>query len=182
MANFTAVKNQFHNLSVKEQGLLLKDLYEFSKDVRLFLEGRLLGGDSVANEYIAQMEREAVGKVYREGIPGTPNGRIVNSIIGKAKKSYVGIRTMMELEKLAYHGFIEFLNKYGADSESFDEQACNHLGTYLRLTQDMQILADERSRIFQDVKKYLLDKNNMFTDMLDETYERVTGIRIDRSG
>lgn len=181
MANFLQIKKQFHNLSESERDSLLKSIYNFSRETHLLLEGLLLGNDTVAEEFIRQMERETIRKVYkRSGIPGTPNGRTINSIVTCARKSHVNLQTMMELEKLAYRGFIEFLNEYGGGPESFQWQGCGHLETYLRLANDKNITSEERYHIFQEVKKYLLKKDNMYTDDLDDVYREVTGIAVDR--
>ncbi|HEY4479558.1 MAG TPA: hypothetical protein VI981_04365 [Candidatus Paceibacterota bacterium] len=180
MTSFSTIKKQFRDLSLGGQDELLKDLYMFSKDVRLFLENRLLRGTTATDEYVRQMERETIKKVYRTGTPGIPNGKTVNSIIAKAKKSHVDIHALMTLEQLAYRGFIEFLNEFGGGPESFDDQSCKHLEAYLQIVRDGQIDGEERARRYQELKTYLLAKNNMLTDSLDEAYESVTGISIGR--
>ena len=86
----------------------------------------------------------------------------------------------MPLEQLAYRGFIEFLNEFGGGPESFDDQSCKHLEAYLQIVRDGQIDGEERARRYQELKTYLLAKNNMLTDSLDEAYESVTGISIGR--
>lgn len=180
MANFLQIKKQFHNLSISEQDALLKNIYNFSRETQLLLEGLLLGNAMVAEEFIRQMKRETIGKVYRSGTPGTPNGRTINTIIVRARKSHVNLQTMMELEKLAYRGFIEFLNEYGGGPESFQWQGCRHLETYLRFANDKNITFEEREHIFQEVKKYLLKKDDMYTDDLDDIYREITGVTVDR--
>lgn len=180
MTSFSTIKKRFRELSSGDQEKLLKDIYSFSKDVRLFLENRLIGGTTIADEYTRQMERETVGKIYRTGIPGVPNGKTVNAIITKAKKFHVNIYTLMSIEQLAYRGFIEFLNEFGGGPESFDDQACKHLEAYLKLLQDGQITTEERTKRYQELKNYLLAKDNIFTDSLDGVYESATGISIGR--
>lgn len=96
MSNFTAIKKEFHKLSSKEQEALLRDMYTFSKDTRLFLEGKLLEGDTVAREFIREMERETIDKIYHRSTPVTPNGRVINSIISKARKASASVHTLME--------------------------------------------------------------------------------------
>ena len=39
---------------------------------------------------------------------------------------------------------------------------------------------EEQTKLFEEAKKYLLKKNNMLTEWLDETYEALTGISIQR--
>lgn len=178
MSNFTAVKREFHKLSSKEQEALLRDMYTFSKDTRLFLEGKLLEGDAAAQAFIRDMERETIGKIYRHGMPDVPKVAMVNSILSKAQKSDIGLNAMMTLEQLAYRGFIEFLNEFGGGPENFEEQACNHLEAYLRLVRESRLPQDGCERIYQEVKKYLHAKNNMITDTLFDTYYEVIGENI----
>jgi hypothetical protein len=177
MSHFSSIKKEFFKLSAKEQEAVLRDLYQFSNDNKRLLEGKLLDGDIPAKEFIRQMEKETIAKVYKRGTPQTPNGKVVNSIISKAQKSNVGLHTMMILEEFAYRGFIEYLNEFGGGPESFDEQACNHLETYLKLTKE-NIVSPDREEIFQEVKNYLQKKDNMFTDTLYDTYHEVTGDNI----
>ena len=178
MSQLRQIKEKFNSLSPEEKETLLSDLYHFSTDTRLFLESRLLG--TGGREFIQLMEKETIGKVYRKGMPGTPNGKKVNSIIVKAKKSRVALSVMLQLEKLAYCGFIEFLNEYGGGPENFDEMACEHVEAYLMLAKNHVENSTERNRIFEELKEYLIEKDNLFTDSLDDTYERVVGIKVNR--
>lgn len=178
MKNFKKVKEKFSQLSQQEKDNLLQDIYNFSKDTKLFLKNRLLVGND--NIFIKAMEKETIGKVYKTGIPGTPNGVKVNSIIAKAKKSGIGIDALIRLEQLAYRGFIEFLNEYGGGPESFDEMAVKHMENYLILVQDNTEGEKEKIDIFQNIKNYLLKKGNMYTDSLDDIFEEVTGIPVSR--
>ena len=126
------------------------------------------------------MEKETIGKIYKTEIPGTPNGVKVNSIISKAKKSGVSIWVLIKLEQLAYKGFIEFLNEFGDGPENFDEMATKHLENYLILIQGNIKDEKEKNDNFQEIKEYLLENKNMYTDQLDETFEKITGISIIR--
>lgn len=178
MKNFKKIKEKFNQLSPSEKDNFIQDIYNFSQDTKLFLENRLLGGNE--DVFIKAMEKETIGKVYKKGLPGTPNGVKVNSIIAKAKKSGVGIDALVKLEQLAYRGFIEYLNEYGGGPESFDEMADKHLENYLVLVRDNIKDANEKNNIFQDIKDYLLKKKNMYTDSLDNIYKEITGIAVDR--
>lgn len=178
MSDLRRIQEKFNQLSASEKEALLKDVYLFSKDTKLFLEGRLLGTGGV--EFIRRMEKETITKVYRKGMPSTPNGRIVNSIIQKARKSGVDTATMLELQKLAYRGFIEFLNEYGGGPENFDTMACQHLATYLSLVKLQINDPAVQRKMFEEVEKYLYQKDNMSTDTLYDTYELITGIKVRR--
>lgn len=179
MAKFKEIIGKFRSLSEDEQEDILSDLYGFSNDVRLFFEGKLrLTADTKG--LIREMERETVGKVYRKGTPAVPNGRAVNAIITRAKKAQVDLATLLTLEKLAYRGFIEFLNEYGGGPESFDNLSCKHLEAYLELIKTRIADPLEQKRLFEEVKKYLLSLENMITDYLDTVYENITGIPVER--
>jgi len=178
MKNFKKVKEGFNRLSQQKKDDFLQDIYNFSKDTKILLENRLLGGND--DVFVRAMEKETVDKVYKTGIPGTPNGVKVNSIIAKAKKSGVSTSALMKLEQLAYRGFIEFLNEYGGGPESFDEMTERHLENYLILVKNNIKNEVDKNDVFQDIKKYLLKKNNMYTDPLDEIFKEVTGISVER--
>lgn len=179
MSNFREIKEKFSKLSKTEQEKMLSDIYNFSNDMKLFLENRFNQGKH-DQEFIKKMKRETINKVYKDGISSEPNGKIINSIISKAKKSLVSTETLMELEKLAYRGFIESLNEYGGGPDSFEEMSCNHLENYLKLVKTEIRNKEKRDKIFEDVRKYLRKLDNMITDWLDQTFEDITGIYINR--
>lgn len=177
MKNFKQIKEKFNQLSQQEKDNFLQEIYNFSKDTKLFLENRLLGEND--DVFIKAMEKETIGKIYKTGMPGILNGVKVNSIIVKAKKSGVGIDALMKLEQLAYRGFIEFLNEYGGGPESFDAMADKHLKNYLILVCDNIKDENKKNNIFKDIKGYLLKKNNMYRDSLDDIFEEITGISVE---
>ena len=177
-SRFQEVKRKFNELSKKEREGLLRDIYTFSNDMKLFLENRTLGG-SFGEEFVKQMQQETIGNVYQLP-PGDIDGNVVNGIISKAKKSGVNVWTIIKLEQLAYQGFIEFMNEYGYDSESYDAMACRHLENYLKFVKQEIKDPAERTRIYAEVKKYLEGHNNLYTDGFDQTFEEATGIKIER--
>jgi len=177
-SRFQEIKQKFNELSQKRRDELLRDIYKFSNDTRLFLENRLLGG-SLGDDFVKQMERETITKVYKMP-PGDINGRVVDSIISKAKKSGVNIWTIMKLEQLAYRGFIEFLNEYGGGPETYDYMASRHFENYLKLVKGEIKEEQERIQIFTELKTYLEKKDNMYTDELDEIFEKETGVEVER--
>jgi len=88
----------------------------------------------------------------------------------------------LELEKLAYRGFIESLNKYGGGPDNFIDMGCEHLEAYLTLVKNEIKDKAKQKQLFLEVKKYLLAKDNMLTDYVDGVYEEVTGIPVERYG
>jgi len=175
MPTFNDIKNAFRKLPEAGKEKLLKDICGCSKDAKLFLEGALLGqGDG--EKFLREMEKETIGKIYRRGEPKIPSGRTVRSIIARAKKSRVSVQTMMDLEKLAYRGFIEFLNEFGGGPDSFCGLAGNHFGEYLKWADGEE--EPERTRLFEEAKKYLLTKNNMYCDEVNDIFDEVTRMKM----
>lgn len=179
MSSSKKIWNEFKKLSLDRQEHLFVDIYNFSQDMKLFLENRFSGGQKGA-AFVKQMQKATIDKIYRKGIPGTIDGRQVNAIISKAKKSCVDFWTLMELEKLAYRGFTEFLNEFGGGPDSYENMSWKHLEQYLTLAKTNIQDKSEQIKIFEEVRSYLLTKSNMFTDYLDETFTEVTGIEIER--
>ena len=126
------------------------------------------------------MHRETIGKIYRNGMPGTHNCKIVNCIIMKAQRAEAPVGILLELEQLAFRGFIDFLNEFGGGLDSFDELACKHLESYLLLVQKNVANQEEKQKLFIEVSRYLRKKNNMLTDSIDDTFEEVTGMSVGR--
>ena len=176
MSNFKQIKDKFNDLTSAGKEQLLKDAYNFSNDMKLFLENRFLGGQD--NIFINQMEKETIGKIYKDGIPGTPNGKKINEVVSKAKKSRANIWTVIKLEQLAYRGFIEFQNEFGGGPENFDDMACKHMEEYIKLIKQTVKDEKEREQIFNELKKYLKEKDNMCVDSLYDIFELATGIKI----
>lgn len=167
MPTYKDIKTLFRALSEDDKEKLFREIYDYSKDMKVFLEGALLG-QSNGEAFLFEMEKETIGKVYRRGEPKTPNGKIVQFIIARAKKARVSKEIAMELEKLAYRGFIEFLNEYGGGPENFESLAANHLEEYLKLAGSEG--EENRTRLFEEVKKYLQGKDNMCRDEIDDVF------------
>lgn len=125
------------------------------------------------------MKQETINKVYRKGIPQEPNGNKVNQILLQAKKAGLSLASQLELTQLAYRGFMEFLHEYGGGPESFDDLACKHITAYLKLVLSIQDKAEQENRI-EELRIYLIKKNNMMTDDKDDIFETITGISVNR--
>lgn len=179
MATFKQIKVQFNKLSAKKQELLLEKIWNYSRDMRLFLCGQLIS-DTTEKVFIEQMEKATYGKIDRKGAPGMPNGKVINSIITKAKKSNVSIETSLRLEELAYQIFIDFLNKFGGGPENYEDMAGRHLENYLNLIKKYVENESERSQIFEKTRQFLIRRNNLNHDHFDEVFEIVTGIPVNR--
>ena len=176
-SSFIAIKKSFRALDQKQREALLQELYSSSKDVQTFLDSRLL--HEVDTEgLIKAMQKETLGKVYRKGVPQTPDGRKVRGIIAQAKKLGASQRTCMELEHLAFMGFVDYLDEYGGGPDSFEGMACEHLETYLDLVMGTLKDESERATCIEEARKYLRKKRNMITDGLYGTFEEKTGMSV----
>ncbi len=175
--SFLAIKKSFHALDSKQQNQLLKDLFDSSKDTRAFLESKLLHLVD-GEELITAMRKETLGKVFHTPTPRMPDGRKVRAIIARAKKLGAGKRTRMELERLAFMGFMDFLNEYGGGPDSFEGMAHEHLDTFLDFVQETLKDENERKTCIEETRNYLRKKRNMITDDLYYTFEQKTGISV----
>lgn len=171
------VKRVFNAWNQTQQNHLLSEIYGYSQEMRDFLESRLF--NTVDHRALVNaMQKETLGKVFHSPNPRIPDGRKVRSIIARAKKLKANSETMMELERLAFEGFVEFLNEYGGGPETFDEMACDHFGAYLRLMKEAH--TDEKSYAegADQIRRYLRGKHNMGTDCLYDIFETETGSSI----
>lgn len=175
-SNLRQALKVFHQLPKAGQDSLLRDPHKLTAANALMIENRLLGNTDFT-DLIRKMERETIGKVYKKGIPGTPNGRTINAIINSAKKSRAPAEIILELEQLAYRGFIGFLHEYGGGPDNFLDLGPKHLEAYLKLVQKT-LPKTQQDQIFENVRKYLLKKDNMITDYTDEAFESVTGVPV----
>lgn len=167
---------EFHALPKTGQDSLLKDLYNFSNENKLMIANRL-AGKADFGALVSKMENETVGKIYRMGQPGMIDGRKVNAIISSAKKARADVTIILELKKLAYRGFIEFMHEFGGGPDSYLDMAPRHLAEYLKLVKAHKT-KEEATLIFEHVRHYLLKKDNMVTDYTDDVFEEITGLRV----
>ena len=142
--------------------------------MKLFLDTRLIVGSKTKEKFIQQMKRATIDKINQLA-PGDISGREVNAIISKAKKAKVDIWTMLELEKIAYQGFISMMNEYGFWDERIEEMGCRHLGIYLSLLKTKVKDKEEQLKLIEEARNYLLSLNNMCVDYVYDTFEEVMG-------
>lgn len=176
-SRFTNIKKAFHELDHKHQDQILRALHDSSKETRALLESRLLHAVDT-EELIQAMRKETLDKVFRRPIPQTPDGRKIRAIIAQAKMLGAGKRTRMELERLAFMGFVDFMNEYGGGPDSFDGMAYDHLEAYLELLRVTLKDKGEQDACLEEMRSYLQKKRNMFTDDLYALFEERTGLSI----
>ena len=176
--SFSKLNTIFFSLPKDEQQQVLKRLYYFSIETKM-LFSTSLGFQEDPKVFINKMQHETISKVYRKGNPKEPNGKVVNQILVNAKKAGVSFDTLLNLEELAYRGFMEFLHEYGGGPESFDDQACKHIENYLKLVLQIKDEA-KKDKLVEKLRLYIIKKDNMYTDDKDETFENITGIPINR--
>ncbi len=170
MATFGEIKNKFFSLSKQEQENLLKEIYGFSKDIKDFMDVRLLSDG----------ERKFIEEIKKATESSTPTGRPksikvakINSILRKAKKSKVKNKILCEMFWHAFDGYVTFLNNNGEGPDIYEDKAYEHLKEYLLLlveiSEDKQVLKNQL--LF--VKNYLNQHNNMYNEHLWELYEDI---------
>ena len=171
LASLKEIKKSFFSLSQKEQENILKEIYSFSKDVKEFMNVRLLGdGEEI---FIEQMK-----KVTQSSTPsGTPKMikvANVNSVLNKAKKSKVNEETLCTLQWYAFDGYITFLDDYGGGPESYENKADEHFKNYLLLLFKTSTNKKKLQEELYGIENYLNDHNNMNNEYLWEIYEEIT--------
>lgn len=61
MSKFKQIKEKFNQLTPAGKEELFKDIYNFSRDMKIFLENRFLGGND--HIFIEQIKKETIGKI-----------------------------------------------------------------------------------------------------------------------
>lgn len=177
MATLREIKKEFFSLSQKEQEIILKEIYEFSKDVKEFLNVRLLGDGE--EKFIEQIKKATESETAK-GTPKMIKVVNVNSILNKAKKSNAKKETLCTMEWYAFNGYMTFLNDYGGGPDSYENKAYDHLENYLLLliesSNDKQSLEEE----LLEVENYLSQHSNMYNDHLWELFENISAEHIHR--
>lgn len=170
-SNLRQALKVFHELPRAGQDALLRDLHRASMANKLLIENRLCEAVDFS-ELVSQMERETIGKVYRRRLV---DGRKVAAIITAAKNAKADYRVLMELEQLAYRGFIEFLHEYGGGPDSYENMGPAHVAAYLKLVRD-NMDPIEAEQEYRQVWSYLNKKDNMVQDYNFEAFEEATGL------
>ncbi len=177
MATLREIREKFFSLSKKEQETILKEIYSFSKDIKEFMNVRLLkdGEDKFIEEI-----KKATESSTSTGRPKIIKVTKVNSILSKAKKSKVAKETLCDMQWYAFDGYVTFLNDYGGGPDSYKNKAYEHLKNYLRLlieiSNDKQKLEEE----LLGVENYLSQHENMYNDHLWELYEDIVAEYVHR--
>ncbi len=150
---FTKIKQKFFSLPQKEQEKFLKDLYNFIPDIKvIFLNKFNKNPLNNGQTFIEQMKKETYEKIKHMKNIKLNN---LNKIISKAKKSYVVGFTLIELEKIAYRGLVEFADEYGYFGEVEENAASRHLENFIKYVIEFISEKSEHEDIFQNEKIYL---------------------------
>ncbi len=175
MATLREIKKAFFALSNKEQETIVKEIYGFSKDIKEFLNVRLLGDGE--EKFIEQIKK-ATESETSSGMLKMIKVTKVNSIISKAKKSNVKKETLCEIQWHAFDGYMTFLNDYGGGPDNFEDKVYDHLENYLLLLIEISNREDLEKK-FLEVKEYIRQHDNMYNDHLQELYEEIASENID---
>lgn len=170
MATLKEIKKEFFSLSQKEQETILKEIYGFSKDVKEFLNMRLLGDGE--EKFIEQIKKVTESETSA-GTPKMIKVIKVNSILTKAKKSNVKKETLCTMEWHAFDGYMTFLNDYGGGPDSYENKAYDHLKNYLLLLIEISNNKQNLEEELLGVESYLNQHDNMCGDYLVELFEDI---------
>ncbi len=168
MATLREIKKAFFELSSKEQEQIIKDIYGFSKDVKGFMNMRLLGNGE--KQFIEQITKACESETPK-GSPKMIKVITVNSILSKAKKSKVSKETLCDMEWIAFDGYMTFLNDFGGGPDSYENKVYYHLENYLQLLRELDKLEEN----IAEVQIYLRKNTNMYYDHIWELFEEMTG-------
>ena len=174
MATYRDIKKEFFNLSTKEQEQILKEIYNFSKDVKEFLNTRL-SSDSGGN-YIKEIEK-ATDYYTPSGIPKDMSVKKINSVISKAKKAKADISILEKMEFIAFKAYIDFLNDFGGGPEIYEDKVYDHLKNYISLVLKNDTQKDIETKLTY-IENYLLNNTNMYYDHLWDLFEELAGMNL----
>jgi len=103
LATLREIKKAFFSLSKKEQEDILKEIYNFSKDVKDFMNVRLLGNGE--DKFVEEIKK-ATESCTPTGRPKMIKVTKVNGILSKAKKSKVKKETLCDMQWYAFDGYV----------------------------------------------------------------------------
>ena len=175
MATFRDVKKKFFTLNIKEQEQLLKEIYNFSKDMKQFLNTRLMHD---SEEVFIDEIRKATDYYTRSGIPKEMSPRKINSILTKAKKSKVTLNTLEKMELIAFKAYMNFLNNFGGGPEIYEDKVYDHLKNYLELIVNTASNNDIDTKV-DEIQTFLYANQNMYYDHIWELFHELTGMKVD---
>ena len=170
MATLKEIKNKFFSSSKKEQEAIIKELYSFSKDVKDFMNVRLL---QEGEEKFVQEVLSAANAMSTAGRPKSIKVTKVNAIFSKAKKSRASKETLRDMHWYAFNGYVTFLNTFGGGPDSYENRAYEHLKHYLTLVVEIGGSKEALEEVFSDVEEYLTRHNNIYNYHLWEVYKEI---------
>lgn len=169
MATFRDVKKAFFAMDAREQEQILKELYGFSKEVKAFVNMRLL--EEGAETFLEEIRKACLSETSK-GFPKNIDVRKVIASLSRAKKSKVPPETLYEMEWIAFEGYVTFLNTYGGGPESYENKAYDHLKNYLTLI--LKHAEGELQEALLDKANTFLGRHtNMYNDHLWELFEEM---------
>ena len=149
---FTQAKHKFFRLPISKQEEFLKDLWKFSPDVKLLFQNRFADQINDGTEFVAKMQKATR---LSSGEPRDISLRELNSIIAKAKKSYIPEMKLIELERMAYRGIVKWANEYGYFPETMENSASRHLENCLNLIKDFILEKSEQETLYEREQSFL---------------------------
>ena len=165
-SNLTKIKKAFSALDEKAQLALIKDVYNFSKEMKTFLEHRLLKVES--KYYFDEMEK--LTYVRFEAVPPQwLDARKINAIISKAKKADIGDLELFKLHFYVFEAYVVWIDMYGISDEAVENKCAIHLVKALELLHELsKINTDLLEQYYQNAYDIVDKHDNMYRDHLYE--------------
>lgn len=165
-SNLKKVKEAFSGLSERELSALIGEVYNFSKDMKLFLENRLLGIETKA--YFEELEAityERFGAIP----PKWVEARKVNAVISKAKKAKVGDFELFKLHMYVFEAYVVWIDMYGMSDEAVENKCAMHLEKALELLEKLPNISHNKKEQYYRGMVDIIDGHvNMYRDDLYE--------------
>lgn len=171
MATLKDIKKAFFTLSQKEQEIIIKDIYGFSKDMKTFLNICLL--DDGGEAYLKEIQKATESQTPK-GYPKEISVRTVNSIFTKARKSNIKKDILCEMEWIAFDGYMTYLNDYGGGAEIYEDKMYEHLNSHLLFTIKLYSKEEQKEK-FKKISFYLKRHTNGCYDDIFQLFEELTG-------
>jgi len=163
-SNLVKVKRAFFDLDEKEQSALIGDIYKFSKDLKTFLEHRLLMVES--KYYFDELEKITYDR-FATIPPKWVDARKVNAVISKAKKANVGDYELFKLHFYVFEAYVVWIDMYGMSDEPVENKCAMHLVKALELLSGLPEMNDDPKGQYLRNAYDIIDKHgNMYRDHL----------------
>jgi hypothetical protein len=175
---FRELQKQFWDLSLREKEQFLKDIYNFSPDMKLFWRNRFADVGESGADFLEKMEKETYGKIKIRRRIRLKN---LNDIHSKAQKSYVQGPAQIQLSRVAYRGLCEWMQTFGYFPQGYLRAAAKHLGYFIHHVQNYVRERSAQDDLFLEEKKFLeeLYTRDFYGGEIQDIFQSQTGLTLE---